>query len=192
MTAWFAALAAGALLLCVAAAIAARRRAAAREARRVEELGRLAERLESALGALRPLGTAAAVGPPPSPAGDAPLVAERLPGRAALLEAVAGDVAHARASAARLTAVLVRVSDETRPGELVDAVRDVTGRPPYAVGPRSAAFTLPGLGRADGLGALARIESVTASSGRAVEWMPDETAVELVARLLEPQALEAG
>ena len=71
---------------------------------------------------------------------------------------------------------------------LVVAVDQVTGRRAYAVGPSAVAFTLPGLGRADGLAALARIESRTASSGHAVEWEPGETPVELVARLLaEPR-----
>ncbi len=75
--------------------------------------------------------------------------------------------------------------------ELADAVREVAGRPAYAVGPAASAFTLPGLGRADGLGTLARIESRLPSTGRAVEWRPGETAVELVARLLgEPGAGE--
>jgi hypothetical protein len=182
---WLAALAAGVIVICVAAATAARRRAAAREARRVEELGRLAERLERSLGEFRT--------PQRQPAGETPtptdrrppLVAERLPGRAALLEAVAADVEHARSGRARLTAVVVRAADGTASAGLADAVRSVTGRRAYAVGPSAAAFTLPGLGRADGLGALARIEAVTRAAGHAVEWAPEETAVELVARLLE-------
>lgn len=184
MTAWLAVPAAGALLLVAATVVSARRRARERESRRVEELGRLADRLETALGALRQPSRAAKT-PSTPPAVDAPLVAERLPGRTALLEAVAGEIAQARANGARLTAVLVRAGEERRPEEVVDAVREVAGRPAYAVGPRSVAFTLPGVGRADGLGAVARIESVTVSSGHAVEWKPDETAVELVARLLE-------
>jgi hypothetical protein len=187
VTVWPAALAVGVIVAAIAAGMAARRRAAAREARRVEELGRLAERLERSLGELRPR----APRPPEgetlaAPDRRAPLVAERLPGRAALLEAVAADVERARSGRARLTAVLVRAADGTAPADLADAVRSVTGRRAYAVGPSAAAFTLPGCGRADGLGALARIEAATRAAGHAVEWSPDETAVELVARLLEP------
>jgi hypothetical protein len=184
VTAWLVALAAGAVLVAVLfAVLSARRHATAGEARRVEELGRLAERLEASLGELCP--------PPPwRPPGSAtgsraPLVADRLPGRTALLDEVSGDVDHARSTGERLTAVLVRVAEESTPPELVDAIREVAGRPVFAVGPGAAAFTLPAVGRAGGLGVLARIESVTASSGRAVEWSPDESAIELVARLLE-------
>ena len=181
MTAWLLALATAVALVAVAAAtVAARRRAAAREVRRVKALRRLAERLEVSIGQLRPSS------PPPEPAGrpsnaTTPLIAGRLPGRAALLEAVATEVERAGPRGARLTLALVRIAEETPP----EAVREATGRPVYVVGPSAVAFTLPGVGRAGGLGALARIESHVPSSGRAIEREPDESAVELVARLLE-------
>lgn len=183
MTALLVALLAAAVLL-VLVAVLARRRARAREARRVEALARLAERLEASLEDLRPPAFPPVESVPPPHGGDVPLVTERLPGRAALLDAVAGDVARAAAGGSRLTVARVRTAGGTSPEELADAVREVAGRPAYAVGPAASAFTLPGLGRADGLGTLARIESRLASTGRAVEWRPDETAVELVARLL--------
>jgi hypothetical protein len=184
---WLGGLAVGAALVAVVVvARSARRRAASREARRVEELGRLAERLEASLGAFR-----APLPSPPAPVPQihpAPLVAGRLPGRAALLEALTTDVERARSRGARLTAVVVRAEGGTSPPELVDAIREAAARPAYAVGPGVAAFTLPDLGRASGLGVLARIESTTTATGRAVEWDPRESAVELVARLLENPA----
>jgi hypothetical protein len=170
-------------LALVAAAVVVRRRRAAREAARARALGRLAEQLDASLSGLRrprfpPVGQTA-------PAGGTALPDQGLTGRAALLEAVAADVERAdRADAQRLTVAVVRVAGMSSAAALSDAVRDATGRPAYAVGPGAAAFTLPGLGRAEGLGALARIESATPSSGRAVERKPGETAAELVARLL--------
>jgi hypothetical protein len=185
---WLVALAACVILVGVGSGVVARRRAAAREVRRVQELGRLAERLEASLGELRPPRRAQDAPAATSPDRSAPLVAGRLPGRAALLEAVAADVERARSRRERLTAVVVRAADGTASAVLADAVRSATGRRAYAVGPSAAAFTLPGAGRAAGLGALARIESATSAAGHAVEWEPDETAVELVTRLLEPPA----
>jgi type II secretory pathway pseudopilin PulG len=177
----------GAAVLLVLGAVVVRRRARAREARRVEALAYLAERLEASLEDLRPPTFEPVVPALPTGQGDTPLVAGRLPGRAALLDAVASDVARATADGSRLTVARVRAAGATTPEELADAVRDVAGRPAYAVGPAASAFTLPGLGRADGLGTLARVESRVASTGRAVEWRREETAVELVARLLGEQ-----
>jgi hypothetical protein len=170
-------------LALVAAAVVVRRRRTAREALRARALGRLAEQLDVSLSGLR-----APRSPPVAQtkqAGGAAPLAEGLSGRAALLEAVAADVDQAdRAGAQRLTVAVVRLAGKSSASVLYDAVRDATGRPAYAVGPSAAAFTLPGLGRAEGLGALARIESAMPSTGRAVEWKPGETAAELVARLL--------
>jgi hypothetical protein len=184
MTVWLLVLAAAAVVLVVVA-VTVRRRAIAREAQRAQELGRLAERLGLSLAQVH-----APKFPPiepsiPEPGAVAPLVADRLPGRAAFLEAVAAEVERAKAGAARLTAALVRAGGDVDSGTLVVAVDEIAGRRAYAVGPSAVAFTLPGLGRADGLAALARIESRAPSSGRAVEWKPAETPVELVARLLE-------
>ena len=177
--------------LFVLVALLARRRARAREARRVAALTHLAERLEASLEDLRPPTFPPVEPPAPPSGGDAPLVAERLPGRAALLDAVVHDVARAASEESRLTVARVRAAGTTTPEQLADTVREVAGRPAYAVGPAASAFTLPGLGRADGLGTLARIESRTPSTGRAIEWRQGETAAELVARLLgEPAAGE--
>jgi len=178
----------GAAFVLVVIAFVVRRRAVAREARRVQELGRLAERLEVSLAQLHPPRFPPIESSAPQPGAVAPLVADRLPGRAAFLEAVGAEIERARAGAARLTAALVRAAGDTDGPTLVVAVDETTGRRAYAVGPSAVAFTLPGLGRADGLAALARIESRAPSSGRAIEWKPDETPVELVARLLgEPR-----
>jgi len=178
----------GATLALVLIAVTVRRRAIAREARRVRELERLAERLELSLAQLHPPEFPPIEPTAPGPGAIAPLVADRLPGRAAFLEAVTAEVERAQAGAARLTAALVRVAGDTDGGALVVAVDEITGRRAYAMGPSAVAFTLPGLGRADGLAALARIESRAPSSGHAVEWERAETPVELVARLLgEPR-----
>jgi len=176
------------VLALVVIAVVVRRRAIARETQRTHELTRLAEQLGVSLAqvyrpSFPPIEPSA-----PQPGAVAPLVADRLPGRAAFLEAVAAEVERAKAGAARLTAALVRAAGDADSGTLVVAVDEIAGRRAYAVGPSAVAFTLPGLGRADGLAALARIESRAPSSGRAVEWKPEETPVELVARLLgEPR-----
>jgi hypothetical protein len=180
---WLLALLAAALVLLVVA-LAARRRTVARETRRVQALERLADRLEVSIAEVRPPTFPPFESPTPADEGVVPLLADRLPGRTALLEGVAVDVEHAGAGSTRLTVVLVRVAGATAPEALLEAVREVTGRPAYAVGPSAVAFTLPGLGRAGGLGALARIEARIACTGHAAEWAPGETPVELVARLL--------
>jgi hypothetical protein len=193
MTVWLLALL-GAVLVLLIAVLVVRRRRVARERRRAEAVGRLAERLEQSLGEVRaptfpPFESSAAAGPE-SPAA---LVAERLPGRAALLEAVAAEIERARAGSTRLTVALVRVTGSTTGDALVEAVREVSGRRAYAVGPSAAAFPLRGLGRAEGLGAVAQVESRTPSTGQAVEWEREreESPAELVARLLEaPPAAE--
>ncbi len=179
------------LLMMIAVAVHARRGATAREARRVEALEALAERLETSIVELRPP-SFPPIEPSAAPTGDdAPLIADRLPGRAAFLDAVAAEITRAGPSA-RLAVALAHAAGDTTPELLVDAVREVTGRQAYAVGPSSVAFALPGLGRAGGLGALARIEALAASAGKAIERVPDEGAVALVARLLEQEAEVSG
>lgn len=184
MTGWSAVLLALVAVAVLVAIVRARLRAAACEARRVEALGRLAERVERTLGQLHP------PRPPhvePTLAGAAapvPLIADRLPGRAAFLDAVAAAV-DAQPAEVRLTVAIARAASETTPEALADAVREATGQQAYAVGPTAVAFLLPGLGRAGALGALARIETLAASTGTAVERGTDESAVEVVARLLE-------
>jgi hypothetical protein len=174
-----------AAVILVVVAVIVRRRAIAREAQRARELGRLSEQLGLSLAQLHPPSFPPIEPSAPEPGAVAPLVADRLPGRAAFLEAVAAEVERAKAGAARLTTALVRAAGDADSGTLVVAVDEIAGRRAYAVGPSAVAFTLPGLGRADGLAALARIESRAPSTGRAVEWEPAETPVELVARLLE-------
>jgi len=182
VTLWLVVLAA---VLVVAGVIllAARQRAVARERQRVAALNVLAERVQAAVASVRPPRLPPAE---PSPAHDPAtlLVADRLPGRAALVAAVAAQVRHARSDGSRLAVALATVKGGTTSEGLVEAVRVATEGPVYAVGPSSVAFTLPGVGRAEALGVLARIEAAAASSGRAVELEPGEDAVELVARLL--------
>ena len=110
-------------------------------------------------------------------------VDEGLPGRLALLAAVDAGVQDARAGGRRLSAAIVRSAD-SQPRALAAEAHAVAEVPVYAVGPRAVALVLPGLGRADALGVLARIEARCPSSGRAVELEADEDAVELVTRLL--------
>ena len=83
------------------------------------------------------------------------------------------------------------MTGEKDAGTLAGVVHEVAHAEAYAVGPRSVALVLPGLGRADALGVLARIEAQCASSGRAVELEPREDAVEFAARLLAGQAGES-
>src|SRR6185503_12322040 len=112
-----------AAVLLVLVAVLVRRRARAREARRLEALAHLAERLEASLEDLRPptfQPVEATVAPS---GGGAVLAAQRLPGRAALLDAVAAEVAHAAAAGSRLTVARVRAAGATSPEELADAVR---------------------------------------------------------------------
>ncbi len=185
MTVWVVAIVALAASVAVAAIAITRRRAVARERQRVTALTALAERIDAAVAPLRRPPPAL---PEPRARGSdltAPLVADRLPGRAALIDAAAAAVADARAGGWRLSAALVTVAGDTTPAALADTVRSLAGAPVYAVGPSSVAVTLPGVGRADALGLLARIEAEVSSTGRAVELGPDEDAVEFVTRLLD-------
>ena len=175
------------LLGCVVAALAvvalALRRRALLSARRDAGLATVAKRIDDAVASLRPPSARVEhVSAPPR--GPAPLVGEALPGRAALVDAVASGVAVARADGARLTAALVRVSGAEHVEKLAGDVREVAGVTAYAVGPDSVALVLPGVGRADALGLLARVEARCASTGMAVELEPGEEAAELVCRLL--------
>ena len=64
----------------------------------------------------------------------------------------------------------------------------VTGTGAYEVGPRNVAIVVPGAGRADALGLLARIQAACGATGDAVELDPDEDAVALLTRLLSGPA----
>jgi hypothetical protein len=175
-----------ATLLVVLVAWRARRRRAARRDRRLAALEATARRIDTAVGSLReldlhdrdePAPTIPRDGPPPP-------VADDLPGRAALVEALTTCVAEARSEGSRVAAAFVRsgADDATT---LARHVRTVVDAPVYAVGTRAVAFVLPGLGRAEALGLLARIEAACHTSGRAVELEQGEDGVDLVARLLE-------
>ncbi len=54
----------------------------------------------------------------------------------------------------------------------------------YAVRPRAYAAVLPGLGRAEALGVLAKVEARCGARGIAIEAAHGETAVELFVRLV--------
>src|SRR6188472_2609208 len=120
MTILLVALLAAAVLL-VLVAVLVRRRARAREAGRLEALAHLAERLEASLEDLRPPSFQPVEATVPPSGGDA------LP--AALLDAVATEVARATAAGSRLTVARVRASAATSPEQLADAVREIAGRP---------------------------------------------------------------
>ena len=172
-----------------------RRRRSERDARRIAALTAVAERIDAAVSSLgETTATRSAEHLPvrrPVPGAPAPLVDDGLPGRAALLDAVADAVDQSRAQRSRLSAAVVRVTGEKDAGTLAGVVHEVAHAEAYAVGPRSVALVLPGLGRADALGVLARIEAQCSSSGRAVELEPREDAVEFAARLLAGQAGES-
>jgi hypothetical protein len=181
------------VLLAVAALVAVAilvvmsyRRHAARARRRLEVLADVAARIDRAVSSLGELtvlrsfdGPAAA----PLAVDPAPLVEADLAGRAGLLQELAADVAGARSQGERLAAAVVR-SEADDAATLARGARSVADVPVYVVGPRGVALVLPGLGRADALGVLARIEAQCPSSGRAVELESGEAAVELAARLL--------
>ena len=159
---------------------AAPTRGAHRGGRAYRPRGRVARRANDALVA-RPRRRSATV------PGSAPLVVDDLAGRTGLLQELALDVAGAHSQGDRLAAAVVR-SEDGDAATLARDARSVADVPVYTVGPRAVALVLPGLGRADALGVLARIETRCPSSGRAVELESGEDPVELAARLLGGQA----
>lgn len=179
-----------ALAAVAALAMATLRRRAVRARRRLEILAGAAARIDAAvssLGELPVLRPFDAVPVPPAPVEPAPLVEDGLSGRAGLLGALAVNVAEARSQGRRLAAALVR-AQEADTAALARSARSVADVPVYAVGPRAVALVLPGLGRADALGVLARLEAQRPTSGRAVELESGEDVVELATRLLGGQA----
>ena len=183
--------AAAAALLLALVGWRARRRRAAERAHRLASLEATARRIDNAIASLPELDVrhpADAVVAAPPPGSPGPVVADGLPGRAALVEVLAERVAEARAQGSRFAAAVVRGTDDAT--TLAQSVRAVVDAPLYAVGTRSVALVLPGLGRADALGVLARIEAACHTSGRAVELEEGEGGVELLARLLAVVAVE--
>lgn len=175
-----------ATLVVVLAVWRARRRRAARRTHRLAALEATARRIDTAVASLRALdladrGERASV--PPAGETPSPAVADGLLGRAALVEALAQRAAEARADGSRVTAAVVR-SGADDAASLARSVKAVVDAPVYAVGTRSVAVVLPGLGRAEALGVLARIEATCHTTGRAVELEQGEEGVELLARLM--------
>lgn len=178
--------------LGIACAWLALRRRAEREERRAARLREVAKRIDAAVSSIGDVAVADTDGPAVPVAGAAaPQAGDGLPGRAALLAAVGAQVRDARSAGLRLSAAVVRSLD-AEPRELAVEARTVAEVDAYAVGPRAVALVLPGLGRADALGVLARIEARCPSSGKAVELEPGEDAVDLVARLLARGSGAAG
>ncbi len=168
--------------LLVLAAWLARRNAVRRENRRLAALTALAEQLERTRVPARERVDSIAA-PSPRVAASSRGVGH---GRAACVDAVGAAVLESRDRGARLSlAVVTSTSDPTT---VVGAVRSAAGTEVFTVGPDAVAVLLPGRGRAEALGLLARIEAASGAAGRAVELRPDETAVELLARLLKPVA----
>jgi hypothetical protein len=177
-----------ATLVLLAVAYAVRRRRVARTERNAAALSEVARRIDAAVSSLGELSIHAADEDPVLQGvrrHDLP-VDDRSAGRARLLQALAEGVADARANGGRLAAALVRTGDADAT-ELTRAARSVADGAVFSVGPRSVALVLPGAGRADALGILARIETRCSSSGRAVELEPREDAVALAVRLLGPE-----
>lgn len=183
-------LAVTALAIVAILAVVSRRRQVARARRRLEVLTEVAARIDRAITSLGEVEVRPAwdpVGDAPLSSEPAPLVEDELAGRVGLLRELEVDVPGAHSQGDRLAAAIVRSEDGDAAALARDA-RSVAGVPVYTVGPRAVALVLPGLGRADALGVLARIETRRPSSGRAVELESGEDAVELAARLLGGQA----
>jgi hypothetical protein len=165
-----------------------RRRAIERERRRVDALTALAGQLEGVAASLR---ETRATPPEPSPRAPAPLVDVEPGGRAALVAATTDAVRGARAAETRLAVAVIEAAD-SEAEELGSDVVSAVGLTAYTVGPRSIAVVLPGASRAGALGVLARIQAACGATGHAVELEPDESAVELLARVLAPVPNEVG
>ena len=171
--------------LVVVAAWAFRRRAIEQESRRVAALTSLAARLQDVTASLE-LPPAIAEPPPRPPT---PLPPIEPGGRAAFIDALTEAVAHARADGSRLTAALVE-SGSASSTALAGEVHGVTGSEAYEVGSRAVALVVPGAGRADALGVIARIQAACGATGNAVELAPGDDAVALVTRLLSSRGDE--
>ena len=169
----------GAVLVAAAAWVVHRRRIE-RERGRVDALRVLAGQLEGAAAWLR---ETRATPPEPSPRPPAPLVGVEPGGRAALVDATTDAVRGARGGGTRLAVAVIQAA-ESDTDELGSDVGFAVGLTTYAVGPRAVAVVLPGASRAEALGVLARIQAACDATGHAVELEPDESAVELLARLL--------
>jgi hypothetical protein len=177
---------AAATLVVALAAWRARRRRAGRRAHRLASLEATAQRIDAAVASLRELDVVDRVEHAPVPpvsGAPSPAVAAGLPGRAALVEALSERVAEARADGSRIAAAVVRSGADDATA-LAQSVKAVVDAPVYAVGTRAVALLLPGLGRAEALGVLARIEATCRTTGRAVELEQGEDGVELLARLM--------
>ena len=169
-----------AVLAVVAVAGGALRRSSIeRERRRVAALTALADRLGQ-ISATHDLPAAAIEPPPRAPR---PLTPIRSRGRAALLDALAEAVGRAASERSRLAIALVE-SPGAAAAALADDVEAIAGAQAYEVGPRSVALVAPGVGRAEALGLLARVQAATGATGTAVELERDEDAVALLTRLL--------
>ncbi len=105
-------------------------------------------------------------------------------GRAAFVEALGTEVERATARGTRLAAAVVRDEGEVTADALADIVREAAKAPVYRVGPRTVAVALPGTGRAEALGMLARVEASCGARGSAVELETGESSVRLAVRLL--------
>lgn len=114
------------------------------------------------------------------------------PGRVAFVDALAAEVERSASRGTRLAAALVRAGDAPEPETLAEIVREAAKAPVYLVGPRSVAVALPGTGRAEALGVLARVEARCGARGSAVELERGESALRLAVRLLGAGAAPAG
>jgi hypothetical protein len=148
--------------------------------RRAATLADVARRVDAAVGSLGAPAASGSARQRSAPAAPAPPLDGGTGGRAALVDVAVEQVPAVRAEGARLAAALVR----TAPGTPASVVAELVDVPVYVVGPDALAFLLPGSGRADALGVVARLEAHIAVSGRAVELEPGESATELVTRLL--------
>ncbi len=112
-----------------------------------------------------------------------------LPGRAAFVDALGSEVERASERGTRLAAAVVRDAEAASLDTLAAVVREAAKAPVYLVGPRAVAVALPGTGRAEALGILARVEASCGARGSAAELEAGETATQLAVRVLAREGI---
>ena len=105
-------------------------------------------------------------------------------GRAAFVDALGSEIERTAERGTRLAAAVVCDAEAASVDTLADIVREAAKAPVYLVGPRAVAVALPGTGRAEALGILARVEASCGARGSAVELEAGETATQLAVRVL--------
>ena len=105
-------------------------------------------------------------------------------GRVAFLDALEAEVTRAAAVDERLAVAVVHDSASCSGERAPDVLHELGAREVYAVGSGTHAIVLPGAGRAEAFGVLAKVEARCGARGTAVERAEGETALELYVRVL--------